>query len=94
MEHITFEEFSKNIGVIFDRVTKDRATVVVEKEGRLRAVLKPVSATPPRSRRPRTAADFAAAIGAAGSWADVDTDRLLADVYASRAVPPSPPVEL
>ena len=57
------------------------------------AVLQPIH--PPRRRRREPAAkDIAAFRAAAGSWKDVDTDRLLDDVYAGRDMPPRPPVEL
>ena len=49
------------------------------------AVLVPATPAKPRRRRKAaTAADDAAFLASAGSWHDVDTDRLLTDVYESR----------
>jgi hypothetical protein len=47
-----------------------------------------------RSRRTKTPADYAAFRAAAGSWKDVDTDKLIADIYESRRLSSRPPVEL
>ncbi len=44
-------------------------------------------------RGPLTEADIAAFESAAGGWQDVDTDRLLEDIYARRGRPVRPPVE-
>jgi len=62
-------------------------------DGKEIAVLLPVQA----KRKPRrlpTEKDAEAFRAAAGSWRDVDTDRLLTDIYASRDVPPAPPIDL
>ena len=47
-----------------------------------------------RRRRQFTAADWAAFRSAAGSWADVDTDKLIEDIYAARDAGDRPSVEL
>lgn len=47
-----------------------------------------------RSRREKTEADYEAFRSAAGSWKDVDTDKLLEDIYESRRLSSRPPVEL
>lgn len=47
-----------------------------------------------RGRRQKTAADYEAFRSSAGSWKDVDTDRLLRDIYESRRVSSRPPVDL
>lgn len=44
-------------------------------------------------RGPLTEAEIAAFESAAGGWHDVDTDRLLEDIYARRGRPVRPPVE-
>ena len=46
------------------------------------------------SRRVKTEADYEAFRAAAGSWKDVDTDRLIEDIYESRRRSSRPPVEL
>jgi hypothetical protein len=55
------------------------------------AVLVPVKA-PRRALRSET--DRAAFLSAAGGWKDVDTDRLIVDIYADREAGDRPPVEL
>jgi hypothetical protein len=54
------------------------------------------SAKPDQRRRPRriTDEDLAAFRTAAGAWADVDTDKLIEDIYAARIADDRPPVEL
>jgi hypothetical protein len=46
-----------------------------------------------RSRR-ITDEDLAAFRSAAGAWADVDTDKLIEEIYAARIADDRPPVEL
>ncbi len=51
-----------------------------------------------RSRRSRSGSSgarrYEAFRSAAGAWADVDTDRLLADIYRDRASADRPPADL
>ena len=49
------------------------------------AVLTPVR--PRRKGRTITPADREALLASLGGWADVDTDRLIADIYAARGAP-------
>ncbi len=50
---------------------------------------------PVRSRRGKpTAAHYEAFRQAAGSWADVDTDKLIEDIYATRRRSNRPPIDL
>ena len=67
---------------------------VLHKNGRELAVLMPVK--PPatrRTRRKKTEAELEAFRSAAGGWADIDTDKLIADIYESRDISTRPPVE-
>lgn len=48
------------------------------------AVVMPLAKPARRGRKTRSAADIAAFNSAAGSWDDVDTDRLVKDIYESR----------
>jgi hypothetical protein len=57
------------------------------------AVVMPIARLAKRARRDKSAADFAAFKSAAGSWSDVDTDKLVEDIYESRRSS-RPPVEL
>jgi hypothetical protein len=47
-----------------------------------------------RTSRAKTKAGYEAIRAAAGGWKDVDTDKLIADIYADRSVSDRPPVEL
>jgi hypothetical protein len=47
-----------------------------------------------RRGRRKTQADYEAFRSAAGGWADVDTDKLIEDIYAMRRRSNRPPVEL
>lgn len=47
-----------------------------------------------RSKRTPSKADYEAFLSSAGSWSDVDTEKLVADVYESRRRSTRPPVEL
>ena len=59
------------------------------------ALLTPVKRPRARKRtREHTDADRAAFNEAAGSWSDVDIEKFLEDTYASRDLPPRPPVKL
>jgi hypothetical protein len=44
-----------------------------------------------RSARGKTTADYDAFRAAAGSWKDVDTDKLITDIYESRRLSSRPP---
>ena len=47
-----------------------------------------------KKRRQKTEADYAAFRGAAGGWADVDTDKLIDDIYEDRRRSTRAPVDL
>jgi len=90
LKRIPFEEFSENLARIFDRVISEGESIVIEKGEGERVALSPVSS--PVSR-PKSEEDWEAFRAAAGSWADVDTDAFLKDIYESRKSS-RPPVDL
>lgn len=56
-----------------------------------------VPAKPPakrRGRRNKSDADMEAFWSSFGGWKDVDTDKLIEDIYTSRHVSTRPPIEL
>jgi hypothetical protein len=57
------------------------------------AVLVPLRGASRKQRR-KTEAELNATRSAAGSWADIDTDQLVEDIYARRRISDRPPVEL
>ncbi len=69
--------------------------LILRLEGEDLAVITPLTAG--RKRRPKgrkTKGDYSTFLAAAGGWKDVDTDRLIADIYAGRDADTRPPVEL
>jgi hypothetical protein len=90
---IPLEEFSSDPMGVLERVIREQEAVVVEMEGGDRAVIRPVRSTRKRGRK-ITEADREAFRASAGGWHDVDSDRLLDDIYRSRSVPSRPPVDL
>jgi hypothetical protein len=60
------------------------------------AVLLPVKKPASRRRtgRKKTKEDYEAFRSSAGGWADVDTDKLIEDIYESRNISTRPPVDL
>lgn len=77
---------------IADEVAATGRSRSLRRGGREIAVLQPIRSA--RRRRKPSAKDVDAFRMAAGSWKDVDTDRFLADIYASRDMPPRPPIDL
>lgn len=76
-------------------VRATREPRVLRHAGEDLAVLTPLASAPKRRRgRTRTLADLEAFHSSAGSWREVDTDRLIADIDASRERSTKPPVEL
>jgi hypothetical protein len=56
------------------------------------AVISPIRRR--RKGRVISKADYEAFLSSFGGWADVDTDKLIEDIYASRRMSTRPPVEL
>jgi len=54
----------------------------------------PARRVPAKKKREKTQADYEAFKSAAGGWKDIDTDKLIADIYVSRRRSNRPPVEL
>ena len=77
LKRIPFAEFANNLARIFERVIGEGEAVVVETEAGALVALTPIA-------RAKTAADYDAFLASAGSWADVDTDAFLKDIYESR----------
>lgn len=79
---------------IVSEVNKACADLVIRKNGEEVALVRPLKPPASRSTPPIiTEADIEATMSAAGGWADVDTDRLLRDIYADRDVGDRPPVD-
>ncbi len=88
LKRISLDDFSNNLDRIFERVISEGESIVIERgEGEL------VALSPVPSSSPKTEEDWEVFRAAAGSWADMDTDAFLKDVYESRNSS-RPPVEL
>ena len=91
---IPFAEFESNPGTVFDRVVGNNEVVVVEKENGAGAVLRAIPARKAARRRGITDADWDAFLASAGSWDDVDTEKMKRDIRESRRISSRPRVEL
>jgi hypothetical protein len=78
---------------IADEVAATGRPRSLRRGGREIAILQPVDRANRRRRKP-SEKDIEAFRASAGSWKDVDTDKFLADIYASRDMAPRPPVDL
>lgn len=90
---VPFSEFSNNFDSFFEQVIRENKEIIIENEQGEQVLLKPVSPSK-RKRRAHTEADHRAFLASAGGWKDVDTDKLLDDIYESRRKSSRPPVDL
>lgn len=69
---------------------------ILRRNGEDMAMVVPIAPGHKRKvRRTRTKADYDAFLSAAGGWKGlVDAEKLLADIYESRAISTKPPIEL
>ena len=83
---IPYSEFRAHIDEIIESIVDTDDTVVIEIEGQASVILRAVAPDPnaPLRRGKRTPETLEAFRRAAGAWKDVDTDRLIADIYARR----------
>ena len=78
-----------------EEVRASREPRLLRRNGEDLAVLTPLAHAPRRRHtRTKTSADLETFRSSAGSWENVDTDRLIADIYASRERSTRPPIEL
>ncbi len=79
---------------IAEEVEATKTPRELRRENKTVAVIMPARRVPARKKREKTKADYEAFKSAAGGWKDIDTDKLIADIYASRRRSNRPPVEL
>jgi hypothetical protein len=95
VRHIPFDELANSLTDVFDRIVREHVSVVVEREGNPIAVVSPITPrTSKRGRHTKTAADHEAFLAAAGSWAKVDIDTFIQEIYEGRERSSRPPVDL
>ncbi len=79
---------------IAEEVEATKTPRELKRENKTVAVIMPAKKAPARKKREKTKADYEAFKSAAGGWKDIDTDKLIADIYASRRRSNRPPVKL
>ncbi|HET7036974.1 MAG TPA: hypothetical protein VFI42_14920 [Thermomicrobiaceae bacterium] len=79
---------------IADEVNQTGEPRLLQRDGEDLAIIVPITELRRPSRRPKTEADYQAFLSSAGGWADLDTDKLVADIYADRRRSNRPPLEL
>ncbi|MBI3913581.1 MAG: hypothetical protein HY327_05275 [Chloroflexi bacterium] len=79
---------------IVNEVRKSRTPRVLSRRKEPVAILRPINGSAKRAKRTKSKKDFEAFLASAGSWKDVDTDKLIKDIYESRKISSRPPVEL
>jgi hypothetical protein len=67
---------------------------ILRRDGEDLAMVVPLPRLRKRRFKKPTEADIKAFRSAAGGWADIDTDRLVENIYESRRISTRPPVEL
>lgn len=91
MKPIPFEEFADHLTDIFEQVVNEQSLIVVESQSGELIEIKAVGSNV--RQRKFTPEEDASFLAAAGSWSDVDVDKLLKDIYESRQSS-RPPVDL
>ena len=90
---IPFSQFSNNLDSFFEQVIRENKEIVIENEQGEQVLIKPAPVSK-RKHRVHTEADHQAFLSSAGGWKDVDTDKLLENIYESRKASSRPPVDL
>jgi hypothetical protein len=79
---------------IVEEVEATKKPRELRRENRVVAVIAPAKSTPANKKRGKTKADYEAFKSAAGGWKDIDTDKLIENIYASRRRSNRPPVKI
>src|SRR3989442_2164108 len=69
---------------IAEEVEATKTPRELRRENKTVAVIMPARKATPKKKRGKTKADYEAFLSAAGGWKDVDTERLLKDIYEDR----------
>lgn len=77
-----------------EEVQRTRTPRLLQRDGEDIALLLPMPVKTHQNQQAKTPADYEAFRQAAGSWQDVDTERLLAEIRESRQMSVSPLVDL
>jgi hypothetical protein len=69
---------------IAEEVEATRTPRALKRKNKTVAVIMPMKKAPARPRQEKAKADYEAFKAAAGSWKDIDAERLLKDIYEDR----------
>ncbi len=97
MNHIIPIDISKypELMRLAEEVRRTKTPKPLIKDDETIAVLMPAEkAAKPLQKRTKTQANYEAFKSAAGGWKDIDTDKLLADIYEDRRRSVKPPIAL
>jgi hypothetical protein len=78
---------------IVDQVRKTRTSRVLSRGKKPLAILRPLPSNGKRGKRAKSKKDYEAFLASSGSWKDVDTDRLVRDIYESREIVSRSPIQ-
>ncbi len=78
---------------IVDEVRKSKTPRILSRRRKALAVLRPLEDKRKRAKS-KAKKKFEAFLASAGSWKDVDTDKLIKDIYESRKISFRPPIQL
>jgi hypothetical protein len=87
--------FNAELLRIAEEVAATKTPRELKRDNKTVALIAPVPSTrKAKKRKEKTKADYEAFKSAAGGWKDIDTDKLIANIYASRRQSNRPPVKL
>ena len=85
---------ASSIARLAEEVHASQEPRILRRESEDLAILMPLAPTRRGRMRTMTEQDYTAFLSAAGSWEDVDADRFVDNIRASRSSSTRPPVEL
>lgn len=79
---------------LVNKVRKTRTPRILSRGKKPLALLQPLAIYGKRDKKAKSKKDYEAFLASAGTWSDVDTDRLVKGIYESRNLSSRPPVNL
>ncbi len=96
MSNVTAIEISNKPDIlrIAEEVKMTKKPRLLKRNGETLAMLMPVGTAVKAKKKAKTKADYEAFRAAAGGWKDIDTDKLVANIEATRKRSNRPPLHL
>jgi hypothetical protein len=94
LEHLDISNLPELLRIVEEVRRTNEPRVLTHNSEDLALLLPMVRPRKRSTKGAKTRADFEAFRSAAGGWKDVDTHKLIEDIYASRRISDRPPVEL